>query len=166
MSYSDKLKDPRWQKKRLEIFERDNWTCQSCKCTDETLMVHHFFYEHNKEPWEYDLDDLMTLCQTCHKYEHESREIMEKQLLRVLKIKKFLSDDLLNIACGFANIDNCLFEPISSKFLPNIYSQVFEFSCRNNEIQKQMIDNLAIFITEKQREKLKINIPIDQAVIM
>ena len=26
MSYSDKLKDPRWQRKRLEIFERDNWT--------------------------------------------------------------------------------------------------------------------------------------------
>jgi hypothetical protein len=25
--YSDKLKDPRWQKKRLQIMERDNWCC-------------------------------------------------------------------------------------------------------------------------------------------
>lgn len=27
-TYAEKLKDPRWQKRRLEIFERDDWTCQ------------------------------------------------------------------------------------------------------------------------------------------
>ena len=27
--YSEKLKDPRLQKKRLQILERDNWTCQT-----------------------------------------------------------------------------------------------------------------------------------------
>lgn len=31
--YKEKLKDPRWQKKRLQIFERDDWCCQ--KCGDE-----------------------------------------------------------------------------------------------------------------------------------
>ena len=30
MGYSEKLKDPRWQKKRLEILERDNFRCQYC----------------------------------------------------------------------------------------------------------------------------------------
>jgi 5-methylcytosine-specific restriction endonuclease McrA len=29
--YSEKLRDPRWQKKRLEIFQRDNFICQNCK---------------------------------------------------------------------------------------------------------------------------------------
>lgn len=30
MTYSQKLRDPRWQKKRLEILERDSFTCQHC----------------------------------------------------------------------------------------------------------------------------------------
>jgi len=29
LTYSEKLKDPRWQKKRLEILSRDNFTCET-----------------------------------------------------------------------------------------------------------------------------------------
>ena len=65
VSYSDKLKDPRWQKKRPEIFERDKWMCQLCSDTDSTLMVHHRYYE-NIEPWEYPDVALVTLCESCH----------------------------------------------------------------------------------------------------
>ena len=63
--YSDKLKDPRWQKKRLEVFERDNFTCQSCERTDITLSVHHRYYAYC-EPWEYPNEALQTLCEVCH----------------------------------------------------------------------------------------------------
>jgi 5-methylcytosine-specific restriction endonuclease McrA len=28
--YLAKCKDPRWQKVRLEVFQRDEWTCQVC----------------------------------------------------------------------------------------------------------------------------------------
>lgn len=28
--YSQKLLDPRWQRKRLEILQRDDFTCQVC----------------------------------------------------------------------------------------------------------------------------------------
>lgn len=31
--YAKKLMDPRWQKKRLEIFKRDGWKCQNCGLT-------------------------------------------------------------------------------------------------------------------------------------
>jgi 5-methylcytosine-specific restriction endonuclease McrA len=41
MSYRDKLKDPRWQKKRLEVFSQANWQCQKCKRSDLQLHVHH-----------------------------------------------------------------------------------------------------------------------------
>lgn len=40
-SYSEKLLDPRWQKKRLEILARDNWTCQRCGAVNCELHVHH-----------------------------------------------------------------------------------------------------------------------------
>lgn len=69
-SYSEKLTDPRWQKIRLKIFERDNWTCVSCDRKDVTLHVHHIKYLPNLEPWEYDNSMLVTYCEYCHNTEH------------------------------------------------------------------------------------------------
>jgi hypothetical protein len=68
-TYSDKLKDPRWQKKRLEILDRDNFTCKACGDTQETLNVHHIFYLPHKEPWDIPSGFLVTLCESCHKPE-------------------------------------------------------------------------------------------------
>lgn len=71
-SYFEKLKDPRWQKKRLERLEMSEWRCDSC-CDDEsTLHVHHKAYFKGREPWEYDVKQLSTLCESCHQDEHES----------------------------------------------------------------------------------------------
>lgn len=69
MQYSDRLKDPRWQKKRLEIFEMDNWFCQYCWQKDATLIVHHLYYL-PVEPWEYPNEALITLCEDCHTFLH------------------------------------------------------------------------------------------------
>ncbi len=69
LSYSEKLHDPRWQKKRLKILERDNWTCQSCEGDDEELHVHHISYM-TDNPWEEEDDNLITLCGECHKTWH------------------------------------------------------------------------------------------------
>lgn len=66
VSYSEKLKDPRWQKKRLKVLERDNWTCQSCFDFKDTLHIHHMVYDYRKEPWEYEDHLLVTLCAECH----------------------------------------------------------------------------------------------------
>jgi hypothetical protein len=67
MNYSEKLKDPRWQKKRLEILERDGWKCRACGDTETTLHVHHIFYLPKKEPWEIPNGFLITFCEGCHK---------------------------------------------------------------------------------------------------
>ena len=66
VSYSDKLKDPRWQKKRLKILARDGWACLSCFDTKDTLHIHHMVYHHKKNPWEYKDHLLVTLCSECH----------------------------------------------------------------------------------------------------
>lgn len=70
-SYSEKLKDPRWQKKRLQILQRDKWVCQSCFSSNdgenrETLHVHHRWYDHGKEPWDYPDNCFLTVCKPCH----------------------------------------------------------------------------------------------------
>jgi 5-methylcytosine-specific restriction endonuclease McrA len=73
-TYSEKLKNANWQKKRLEILSRDNWTCLSCgrNCLKEGLLahVHHIKYLHNLEPWEYENNYLATYCELCHNTEH------------------------------------------------------------------------------------------------
>ena len=66
MDYSEKLKSPKWQKKRLEVLNRDSFTCCKCGDTETELHVHHLKY--TKEPYDADLKDLETLCKHCHYY--------------------------------------------------------------------------------------------------
>ena len=64
MTYSEKLRDPRWQKKRLLIMKRDKFKCLLCGDKKTTLNVHHLKYTGN--PWEAENENLQTLCQECH----------------------------------------------------------------------------------------------------
>lgn len=73
-SYAQKLKDPRWQKKRLQIMERDNWSCRSCHTDKATLHVHHKYYAFGREPWDYHDDILITLCDRCHEAEEAFKD--------------------------------------------------------------------------------------------
>jgi hypothetical protein len=66
-SYYELLKDPRWQKMRLKVMERDGFRCDHCDSVDNSLNVHHLIYIKNAKPWEYDPDDLLTLCEGCHR---------------------------------------------------------------------------------------------------
>lgn len=70
MTYQEKLKDPRWREKRLEILTRDNYICQECDRTWRELHVHHKYYKRNTEPWDYDNGVLVTLCDNCHRQIH------------------------------------------------------------------------------------------------
>lgn len=71
-TYVEKLKDPRWQKKRLEVLEAGGWKCASCSDSKATLHVHHRQYFKGREPWEYEAGQLEVLCENCHALEHES----------------------------------------------------------------------------------------------
>jgi 5-methylcytosine-specific restriction endonuclease McrA len=66
MNYSEKLKDPRWQSRRFEIFNRDDFECRRCYSANDILNVHHLRYFTGLEPGEYSDKDLTTLCQPCH----------------------------------------------------------------------------------------------------
>lgn len=65
-TYAEKLQDPRWQRKRLEVLERAGWKCESCGKADAVLHVHHGRYAKGREPWEYSANQLYSLCKPCH----------------------------------------------------------------------------------------------------
>jgi hypothetical protein len=62
------IKDPRWLRKRLEVFQAHNFTCEQCGFADQTLHAHHKRYIWGNDYWDYDLDDLACLCEECHGY--------------------------------------------------------------------------------------------------
>lgn len=69
MTYAEKLKHPKWQKKRLEILNRDNFMCRCCGNTELTLHVHHFTYLKGRQPWDYENSNFITMCEDCHSEE-------------------------------------------------------------------------------------------------
>jgi hypothetical protein len=66
VTYAEKLKDPRWQRKRLQILERENFTCEQCEDKTKTLHVHHYYYVKGRDPWDYPDFALAVLCEECH----------------------------------------------------------------------------------------------------
>lgn len=83
--YEKKLTDPEWQRKRLEVMQRDKWACQACGMTTMQLEVHHTDYWSNMKPWQYPADMLITLCHGCHQME-KSRHKHEKYLIQSFKL--------------------------------------------------------------------------------
>ena len=73
-TYSEKLKDPRWQKKRLEVLKRDQWMCGICGDTEKTLHVHHKSYVSGGNPWDSPMEKLATLCDDCHTMEKDAKQ--------------------------------------------------------------------------------------------
>lgn len=85
MNYKQQLKHPNWQKKRLEILNRDNFTCQACGSGNKTLNIHHLYYADNCNVWDYENEALLTLCEDCHK--REERE-MKQEIVNLIESVK------------------------------------------------------------------------------
>ncbi len=98
-AYAEKLLDPRWQKRRLQIFDRDDWCCQICSNPELTLHVHHRWYE--GEPWEAPDEALVTLCAECHANETESWDKEASNLIRELRRRQLNSSDVASLMCAF-----------------------------------------------------------------
>ena len=100
-TYAELLKDPRWQQRRLEVFERENFTCEWCGSTEKTLTVHHDYYQYGLKPWDYPPETVHCLCEKCHAeigawqkiIKEEIRHIGMSALPQVAGYLKVLNDD-------------------------------------------------------------------------
>jgi hypothetical protein len=128
-AYLQKLKDPRWQKMRLKILERDKWTCQNCGETEDTLHVHHLTYRNGAEPWDYPEDQLQTLCEGCHEEESQYRAEEEALLLEVLR-GRITHNDLNLLAHAFSRLYH---NPLQNTDIVSAINWVF---LRNDRIVK------------------------------
>lgn len=79
MPYADFLNTIYWRGVSLFVKRRDGWRCTECGSTKK-IEVHHKTYENHGAETEH-LEDLMTLCDNCHKKAHklEKPESAEKK---------------------------------------------------------------------------------------
>lgn len=121
-NYAEKLKSPKWQKKRLEILQRDKFECQSCFDTEKSLQIHHFYYD-NCDPWEYDNSCLITLCEDCHKKE-EFLKSFTGQAFEHLASLGFLRKDLSQLVSTISQNSESMSDIEKRDYFTNIINAI------------------------------------------
>lgn len=138
--YIEKLKDPRWQKKRLDIMERDGWACRSCGDNKKTLHVHHLAYIYGNDPWDYMDETLVTLCDDCHEYETRNLKGEERLLLIVLKMRGYYSSEMSKLSEAFYNSDM----GVPAEVVADMLAWVLSSKTDSDEIKKMYFDHLRL----------------------
>tara|TARA_R110000868_G_scaffold377110_1_gene642389 strand:- start:42 stop:581 length:540 start_codon:yes stop_codon:yes gene_type:complete len=107
-TFASKYRDPRWQKRRLEIMSNAGFACEECLNKAATLNVHHKFYKKGASPWEYNDSELMCLCEICHHEYHVNKKKIERHLLGF----KFCELPFLHGILMGLNFGNCDLETV------------------------------------------------------
>ncbi len=76
--YGELLRDPRWQRRRLEVMQRACWRCERCGDEKSELQVNHEQYVRGALPWDYPDEDLSCLCRTCHEQDRLTPKFHEQ----------------------------------------------------------------------------------------
>lgn len=90
----EKYKDPRWQKRRLEIMSLYSFRCAHCDAGDKTLNVHHKIYRKGRDPWDYDDHELQCLCEDCHEESHKLHKSLKECIA-------YLDDSSVDVVLGY-----------------------------------------------------------------
>jgi len=94
-TYAEKLRNPKWQRKRLSIMKRDKFKCKKCGDEETMLNVHHKIYKKGADPWDYDNTELVTICEHCH-VEIEDLKKENDGIVEFDNIKIYKSDNWQN----------------------------------------------------------------------
>lgn len=95
--YQAMLRDPRWQKRRLEILSAHEFKCDECGDTKHELQVHHCWYTKGSAPWEYEDACYRVLCNGHHEQWHDNKAELD-QAVSNLSLKD------LQLVCGMVQI--------------------------------------------------------------
>lgn len=108
-NYKNYLHSDKWYKIRDKVFCRDNNRCTICEAT-KNLIAHHKSYDNfgNEK-----LDDLVTVCETCHEIIHSKRGWNKgKNKVTKKEIDEMIAGNSLNESklyqfCRMLDIINC-----------------------------------------------------------
>jgi hypothetical protein len=76
--YRELLKSDEWKAFSRDIRQNHGGCCAICKRRDVITHVHHFYYDPNRLPWQYNSDEVVLLCETCHREMHKELQQFRK----------------------------------------------------------------------------------------
>lgn len=79
-TYAEKLRSPKWQRKRLEVLQAAGFKCETCADTEDELHVHHKWYLPKHEPWDYPPECFQVLCAFCHQLVTAENRLLQEVL--------------------------------------------------------------------------------------
>jgi hypothetical protein len=143
-AYLEKLRDPRWQKKRLLILERDQFCCRSCSDPDSTLHVHHHYYT-GCDPWDIPDDALITLCEECHEEEGRFGALERQLLVRELQHHGWLAGEFNALLCDVN-------EGGPLHHMPDVEARIIGSAFRIPSVKKALLDAYWEYLHSKQKK--------------
>ena len=135
MTFKEQYFSPNWQRKRLEVMQDANFSCENCGDTDTTLNVHHKRYVKGRMVWEYERSELQCLCEPCHRTHHDARASLDALLLRSSMSLQGVVALMTGIADGNCELD----EPAN---VPDGFTAEFELGILVSILDCQMSDTL------------------------
>ncbi len=69
LPYEEQLVDKRWKDFREKVLNHNGKKCENCGSL-HNLQIHHPRYIEGHYAWEYGIDDVVVLCEKCHKLMH------------------------------------------------------------------------------------------------
>jgi cytochrome c553 len=148
-TYREKLLDPRWQKKRLEILDRDEWMCMKCGDMENTLHVHHQMYFFGVDPWDYPEGLLITLCESCHQKETEEARLSVPFLTETLHAKGYWASDFREIAAGFQYMHMAM-----SKFPRSVVAKMIHWALQDETMAHLISDGYCQEMRRRSMQKI------------
>lgn len=99
VTYREQLKDQRWREYARERKNDIGNCCQVCRRGDVAIQVHHWFYD-GRMAWEYKHDEVIVLCDPCHKLYHELLKDFRKHVFAKLTPQAFrVLNGAIAVAC-------------------------------------------------------------------
>ena len=155
MNYKEQYKDPRWQKKRLKVLERDEFTCFKCGSKNNTLHVHHNYYLKDHNVWEYPDSAFNTLCEDCHSLvKHYNNQIEYVAILMLtgsilnkdnfIYLDSYLISAIASSGEKISSAKNCLELDDYSFTAYDIWQQIFFYNIAYNQIDDYILSCLSI----------------------
>ena len=87
MTYQEQLKDVRWQRRRLEIFQAFGYRCEDCGVQSD-LQIHHCHYDPGLMAWEYPNELLMVVCDGCHVKRFQLENSVKREISKRMRFLK------------------------------------------------------------------------------
>ncbi len=165
MEYWKLLQRPEWQKKRLEVLDASGWSCVECGSSENSLHVHHKQYFKDRNPWEYENEQLEVLCDKCHTVQHQSIQNI-KEIISLSNV-----NEIYNLLVGYSDVETIKKLTPSETYdnycadhqASGVVAKLLQFVPHTNykKIAEFLVENACVHLKDDAENFFRQNFPVE-----